>query len=202
MQMAAPAFQPITPAEYLEAERKASTRHEYVNGTIYAMAGATRWHVLLVGALVRHLGNALAGTSCNSGSSDLRVAIPATDAFLYPDVVIYCGEGKWLDDKFDTLLDPIAVIEVLSPSTEAYDRGAKFQLYKKIESIRHFVFVSQDVMNIDAFERKPDGSWSYSSLTLPDQELRVVDAVIPLSTIYERVPVKALPEVSLPADPR
>ncbi len=187
--MASPQSAPIDPKSYLEQERKASVRHELVNGQIFAMAGASRWHVLLTTRIAGELDRLLRAQGCNTGSSDLRIHIPESQAFLYPDVVVYCGEGRWLDDKFDTLQDPIAVIEVLSPSTEGYDRGAKFQHYKRVESLRFFVFVSQDTMNIDSFERLEDGTWVYDSLTRPEQSLSLLDASIPLATIYERVPV-------------
>ena len=185
--MAVPLQQPLSAEEFLEMERKSPTKHQFIDGRVFAMAGASRAHTLITTRLASELDRALRGKDCNTASNDLRVGIPGSQSYVYPDILIYCGEGEWLDDQFDTLLNPLVVIEVLSPSTEAFDRGKKFQQYKLIPSIRHFIFVSQDTMSIDAFERLEDGNWRIETLAAPAEELKLLDASIPLSIIYERV---------------
>ena len=120
----------FTAQEYLALERKSETRNEYYNGEIFAMAGASREHNLIVGNLLRDIGNQLEDRPCESYPSDMRVSIEATGLYTYPDVAVVCGEPRFQDREVDTLLNPTVIIEVLSPSTEAYDRGVKFRHYR------------------------------------------------------------------------
>jgi len=134
----------VTPEQYLEIERKADYKSEYHSGQVFAMAGASREHNLLVGSIVRRLGNLLDGRPCETYPSDMRVLVSATGLYTYPDVSVACGEPEFLDGSLDVLLNPLLIVEVLSPSTESYDRGAKFALYQRLPSLQEYVLVSQN----------------------------------------------------------
>src|SRR5215467_426665 len=134
----------LTPEQYLEIERKAEYKSEYYNGEMFAIAGPSLAHVFLVDNLTWELRRQLQGGPCRTASNDLRVFIPATGLFTYPDVVILCGEPRVRDSYLDTLLNPTVLVEVLSPSTEAYDRGLKFEHYQSIDTLREYVLVSCD----------------------------------------------------------
>src|SRR5437868_4198758 len=123
----------MTPEEYLEFERAAESKHEYYNGHVYAMAGASWRHVMISGNIARLLGKQLQHRPCYVCSNDLRLNTSAGGLYTYPDVVVTCGEPKLLDS--DILLNPTLIVEVLSPSTEAYDRGFKFQQYRRVTSL-------------------------------------------------------------------
>jgi Uma2 family endonuclease len=149
-----------TPAEYLAEERSSPGRHEFFDGEIFAMAGASFEHNKIVGNLVRELGNALRDRPCDVTPSDLRVHVPATGLYTYPDVSVLCGDPQFLDDARDTLLNPTVLVEVLSESTEAYDRGKKFRNYRSIATFREYVLVAQDVVSVERYTRGDDGVWS------------------------------------------
>jgi Uma2 family endonuclease len=178
----------FTPQEYLALERKSETRNEYYNGEIFAMAGASREHNLIVGNLLRDIGNQLEDRPCESYPSDMRVSIEATGLYTYPDVSVVCGEPRFQDREVDTLLNPTVIVEVLSPSTEAYDRGDKFRHYRRIDSLREFVLISQDRMMVERYTRRGN-DWVLSDLTDPDQVLKLesIGCQIPLDRIYAKI---------------
>ena len=149
----------ITPEEYLELERKAEFKSEYFNGEIFAMGGASPRHVLIVTNLVIELGTQLRGKSCGVFSSDLRIKIPATGLFTYPDVVVLCDKPQYDDKQKDTVINPTVIAEVLSKSTKDYDRGEKFESYRSIESFTDYVLVAQDKFHVEHFARQEDGGW-------------------------------------------
>ncbi len=149
----------ITPEEYLDRERQAEFKSEYYNGEIFAMSGGIRNHSLLTSNTLAALHTALQGTDCLTFTSDLRVYIPATELFTYPDITVVCGEEELLDDQQDTLLNPALVVEVLSPSTESYDRGQKFAFYRSIPSLREYVLVSQRQKLVEVFRKNKEGLW-------------------------------------------
>ncbi|MBI2898459.1 MAG: Uma2 family endonuclease [Deltaproteobacteria bacterium] len=149
----------LTPAEYLELERGSEQRHEYVDGEIFAMSGGTREHSLTATNIARELGNALAAKPCEVHSSDMRIGIPAAKRYFYADVSVVCGRPEVEDPTRDTLLNPKVIVEVLSDSTEAYDRGDKFRYYRAIASLREFVLASQKEPRIEVFTRQPDETW-------------------------------------------
>jgi len=196
-----PAINLTTPAEYLAAERKAEFRHELVNGEVYAMSGVSRVHSKLATNSIVAIDRRIRQHGCSTSGSDLRVRIPATEAYVYPDVVVYCGDGKWLDKAFDTLENPIVVIEILSPSAENYDRGAKFGHYRHIDSLKTYVLVSQEFVLVEVYTRQTDGTWLFTAMDEPEQELSlpIHDVTIPISEIYDRVPVPSGPQ-DLPAE--
>ena len=178
----------FTPQEYLALERKSETRNEYYNGEIVAMAGASREHNLTVANLLRDIGNQLEDRPCESYPSDMRVFIEATGLYTYPDVSVVCGEPRFQDREVDTLLNPTVIVEVLSPSTEAYDRGDKFRHYRRIDSLREFVLISQDRMMVERYTRQGK-DWVLSEMTDPDQVLKLesIGCQIPLDRIYAKI---------------
>lgn len=178
----------FTPQEYLALERKSETRNEYYNGEIFAMAGASREHNLIVANLLRDIGNQLEDRPCESYPSDMRVYIEATGLYTYPDIVVVCSEPRFQDREVDTLLNPTVIVEVLSPSTEAYDRGVKFRHYRCIGSLREFVLISQDRMMVERYTRQGN-DWILSDLTDPDQILKLesIGCQTPLNRIYAKI---------------
>ena len=178
----------FTPQEYLALERKSETRNEYYNGEIFAMAGASREHNLIAGNLFRDIGNQLEDRPCETYMNDMRVWIEATGLYTYPDVVVVCGEPRFQDREVDTLLNPTVIVEVLSPSTEAYDRGDKFRHYRRIDSLREFVLISQDRMMVERYTRQGK-DWVLSDMTDPDQVLKLesIGCQIPLDRIYAKI---------------
>jgi Uma2 family endonuclease len=179
----------MTEAEYLEFERQSEIRHEYVRGEIFAMAGASDEHNLIVASLIRHIGNLVFGTQCKYYPSDVRVKIEATGSYLYPDVLVLCGEKKFAAGTFDTLLNPSLIIEVLSPSTEAYDRGKKFEDYQKIASLQEYVLVSQDKARVERYKRDKSNKWSYEAFDGLEAKLELssINASLSLADVYEQV---------------
>ncbi len=178
----------FTPQEYLVLERKSETRNEYYNGEIFAMSGASREHNLIVGNLFRDIGNQLEDRPCETYTNDMRVWIEATGLYTYPDVVVVCGEPRFQDREVDTLLNPTVIVEVLSPSTEAYDRGDKFRHYRRIDSLHEFVLISQDRMMVERYTRQGK-DWVLSDMTDPDQVLKLesIGCQIPLGRIYAKI---------------
>jgi Uma2 family endonuclease len=185
-----------TPDEYLALERRSETRHELVNGQIYAMAGASEPHNVIVLNIGSELRTRLRGRGCRTYVTDMRVRVPATDLFTYPDVAALCEPPRLEDGHGDTLLNPAVIFEVLSPSTEGYDRGAKFGHYRRLESLREYVLVSQELMRVERFVRHGE-DWVLTEISGLDGILRIdsLSCEIPLSDIYENVEFSA-------ADPR
>ncbi len=179
----------LTPEEYLEKERKAEYKSEYFDGEIFAMAGAKRNHNKVttnVGGLIwQHL----KGKDCESYSNDMRVFVPKTGLYTYPDVVVICGEPKFQDNVFDTLLNPTLLIEVLSDTTENYDRGKKFQHYRSIESLQEYVSVSQDEARIEKYVKQGDGFWVLSEAVGLDAKIKLdaIDCELALSEVFDKV---------------
>lgn len=175
----------LTPEEYLAFERKATTKHEYLNGQIVAMSGASFAHNFLTMNTANQLYNQLIGGECQVATSDMRVKVTQIDSYFYPDVVVVCGEPRAEDDTFDTLLNPTVVVEVLSPSTETYDRGEKFEHYQQIASLKEYVLISQDKIRVEHYHRQETefrGLEDVLSLLSIGCELRLQD-------VYRRVEV-------------
>jgi len=144
-----------SPQEYLALERVATHKSEYYRGEIFAMAGASILHNLIVGNLIACLHNALSGSGCRVYPRDLRVATP-DGLYTYPDVTVMCGEHTFDDHGRDTLTNPQILIEVLSESTEAYDRGKKFELYRSLPSLRNYILVEQTSALVYCYHRQND----------------------------------------------
>src|SRR5215475_2147969 len=139
----------ITPKEYLELERKAEIKSEYLDGEMFAMSGVTLEHSSIVVNLITELNNQFIDRPCQVHGPDLRVKVSPTGLYTYPDLVAFCEKPLFEDEHFDTLLNPQVIIEVLSNSTEAYDRGKKFAHYRTVESLREYVLVSQTEYRIE-----------------------------------------------------
>lgn len=179
----------FTPQEYLARERaSAGSKSEYVNGYIYAMGGASLAHNRIVWNLARELGIQIRGGPCSASVNDMRVKVPRTEIYTYPDVVIVCGEPRLEDDHFDTLLNPTVIIEVLSPSTERYDRGDKWAHFRQLETLQTYVLVTQDEMRVETFTRRGD-EWIYAEASGAEGVLSLPAAgcSVPLDAIYEHV---------------
>ena len=178
----------LTPEQYLAIEREAEYKSEYFQGEMFAMAGAGWAHNVWSANLVTGLNNQLRSRPCRVYSSDMRVRVRATGLYTYPDVVVVCGERRFLDERRDTLLNPSLLIEVLSPSTEAFDRGQKFEHYQSIESLREYLLVASDRVHVDLYTRQPDGRWLLTSAgRLEDSlDLQSVGCRLALLDLYEK----------------
>jgi Uma2 family endonuclease len=149
----------LSPQEYLDLERQAEFRSEYYRGEMFAMAGASWEHTAIKDNLAGETRNQLKGGPCRARTSDIRVKVNATGLYTYPDMVVVCGEPQFEDSAVDTLLNPRVIVEILSDSTEKYDRGAKFGHYRQVPSIQEYVLVAQDRPLVERFVRQPDNSW-------------------------------------------
>lgn len=180
----------VTEDEYLAREKAATEKSELVNGVVVAMSGASKRHNAIVRNLIVALGSRLRGKPCQPYPSDMRVHVPATGLFAYPDVSVFCGPLESLKKDSETFLNPRVIIEVLSDKTEAYDRGAKFAHYRSIASLETYVLVSQHEPRVEWYEREADGGFKLheavgepSAVSLPR-----VDASIPVAEIYADLP--------------
>lgn len=187
--MSTAAKRPLTPQEYLALERKAEFKSEFFNGEMFAMAGASHHHSLVKDNIAGETRPQLKNGPCRAVTSDQRVKIDATGLYTYPDVVIICGEAQFDDDVLDTLLNPHALVEVLSDSTEKYDRGTKFRHYRQIPSLQEYVLVAQDEPSVERYVRQPDGSWLMTAFTGLESTFAFasVPVRIPLAEIYAHV---------------
>ena len=180
----------LTEEEYLAIERQAEFRSEFYNGEMFAMAGASRRHNRIVTNLVAALDNQLRERPCNVYSNDMRVKIPATRLYTYPDVVITCGAEKFVDNNQDILLSPLVIIEVLSDSTEAYDRGKKFQHYQKIDALSTYILVTQNAPGVEQYVQQEGGKlWTYSEAhgTETAVNIEAINCDLKLEDIYAKV---------------
>ena len=149
----------LTEAEYLETERRAEFKSEFLDGEMFAMAGGTSSHSLITCNLIRDLGTRLKGCPCVVYNSDMRIKVQAAGLYTYPDVSVACGQIQFEDDHKDTFLNPTVIIEVLSDSNEAYDRGRKFGLYRQLPSLCECLLVSQHEPHIEPYIRQDSGEW-------------------------------------------
>lgn len=185
----------LTEAEYLAKERKAEFKSEFYKGEMFAMSGASREHILIAGNCLREIGNQFKGRCCEVYSNDMRVKVSATGLYTYPDVVIVCGQPEFIDAEVDTLLNPTVLIEVLSPSTESYDRGTKATQYRRIPSLREHVLISQERPHVEVLSRQADGNWLLREVSDLDQvvTLSSVSVSLPMREIYDRITFEAPP---------
>ncbi len=149
----------LSETEYLDVERRATFKSEFFDGEIFAMSGGTRWHSLIPMNIGGELRNQLKGCGCVVYDSNLRVKVVATGLYTYPDVIVACGKQEFVDEVQDTLTTPTVIVEVLSDSTEAYDRGAKFENYRRIPSLKEYLLVSQKAPYIEHFIRQEGEQW-------------------------------------------
>lgn len=183
----------LTPEEYLALERSAETKSEYLDGDMIAMPGSSAEHNLIVANLIGELWQQLKGRPDAVYPSDLRVWIPASRTYTYPDVSVVRGEPRFQDGEGDTLLNPALIIEVLSPGTESYDRGKKFEHYRSIDSLAEYVLVSQVDRRVEQFVRQSDHSWLFTEHLNPATEVALpsIRCRFVLAEIYDKVPLRS-----------
>jgi Uma2 family endonuclease len=179
----------ISPMEYLSQERAAKDKHEYYEGNVTALAGASLAHNRIVANLLGEIRSHLKDRPCEILPSDIRVTVPFGKAYMYPDATIVCGVPEMEDDKFDTLKNPRVVFEVLSPSTAAHDRGRKFHFYRQIPSFQEYVLIDSTEYFVAVSKRREDGSWSSDASSDPDGALAIssVKVAIPMREVYRNV---------------
>ena len=179
----------MTPEEYLAFERASEEKHEYINGIIVAMSGASRAHNLIAINVGSKIHQALNGKNCEAYPSEMRVFVPETGLYTYPDLSVVCGEPEFQDSGLDTLLNPVLLIEILSDSTESYDRGLKFENYRSIKSLREYILVSQNRPSVEKYVMHGDGFWLLSSVKGLDAKITLesIDCPLNLNEVYNKV---------------
>ena len=176
-------IQPLSALEYLAWERTQPEKHEYHLGEVFAMSGGSPRHGFLAGAMIAELRASLRGKGCHVLSSDVRISAKQGQRYVYPDVSVACGTLQTEPGTSDVVANPKVVVEVLSRSTEAYDRGDKWDAYQRLRSLTDYLLVSQLAAQIEHFQREPDGSWRYrlieagQTVTLSNGAILAVDAV-------------------------
>jgi Uma2 family endonuclease len=183
----------MTEAEYLAFDRASDIKHEYCRGEIFAMSGASRAHNVISGNTYASLHSQLRGRPCEKYQAEMRVRAAHTRLYTYPDITVVWGEPRFADSEVDTLLNPTVLIEVLSPSTERYDRGRKFQHYRAIDSLREYVLIAQDQPRIERYLRQEDGTWLLSDAVGLESrmELTSIGCTLALADVYEQVTFEA-----------
>lgn len=179
----------LTPSAYLVQERQSTERSEFIHGQIYAMAGASREHNQLVFNLAGLLHAQLRQKPCSAFVADMRVRTRPNEAYFYPDLTVVCGDMQFEDEESDTLTNPTLIIEVLSPSTEGYDRGAKFAHYRRLASLQEYVLVAQDRLSIERYVKNEQGQWLLFEATEGDEVivLATIGCTLTISDVYEKV---------------
>jgi Uma2 family endonuclease len=183
-------------AEYLAIERAGPLKHEYYRGEIFALAGSSEAHNLILTNILTSLNLQLRRRPCKVYPSDMRLKIPKTGLYTYPDVSVVCGTPIFDDSKQDTLLNPLIVVEILSPSTERYDRGKKFQNYRTVATLQEYLLVSQDDYHIEHYINQNDGNWLLASYDGRDAslQLKAIDCTLLLDDVYNKVDIDTLEE--------
>jgi Uma2 family endonuclease len=178
----------VSPEDYLAQERLAERKSEYFQGEVFAMAGASPRHVWIVSNLNGNLWQQLKGKPCRVSASDFRLRVTPAGLYTYPDVVV-CGEPQFGDDQKDTVLNPVLIVEVLSESTRDYDRGKKFQQYRKLPSLIEYLMIEQDQPHIEHWTRKPENHWDFVEFDDLAQsiELTSIGCVLPLTEVYDKI---------------
>ena len=186
--------QRFTPEEYLARERQAQYKSEYFNGEIFAMSGASREHNLISMNISAALHLQLRQRPCEVYAGDMRVKVSPTGLYTYPDVVVVCEEPRFEDAEVDTLLNPTLVVEVLSPSTEDYDRGRKFEHYPTLASLQEYVLVAQGKHHVAHYVRQANNTWIFSDTTGSDTQILPpsINCVLSMNEIYAKVPFDGL----------
>jgi Uma2 family endonuclease len=179
----------LTPEEYLAVERHAEIRSEYLDGEMFAMTGGSLQHNLIVSNLIRELSLQLKKRPCQVYPSDLRVHVPATGLYTYPDVIVVCGEPQIEDQHLDILLNPTLIVEVLSPTTEAYDRGKKFEHYRTIESLAEYLLVVQEEPRVEQYLRQDGNRWLLTAMAGLEGSLALpsIQCELSLAEVYDKV---------------
>jgi Uma2 family endonuclease len=179
----------LTPQEYLAIERGAQYKSEYFDGEMFAMAGASPAHNQITTNVVGELHPQLKKRPCYVYANDMRVKVSATGLYTYPDIVALCGPARFDDNQKDTLLNPTVIIEVLSESTEAYDRGKKFQHYRALESLQEYVLIAQQECRVEHYLRQPGNQWTLTETQDLSEviQLSSIQCQLALADIYDKV---------------
>ena len=179
----------ISAEEYLAFERASDQRHEYDGTAISARARGSEQHILICGNICGSLHGQLRRRDCTVYNSDMRVHIPVTGLYTYPDVSALCGSPQFLDGQRDTLLNPVVIVEVLSPSTETYDRGKKFRNYRSLPSLQDYLLIDQDAVHVEHYTRRPNGQWLLDEVSDRTESvvLDSIDCTLEVMDIYEKV---------------
>ncbi|HSN73894.1 MAG TPA: Uma2 family endonuclease [Anaerolineae bacterium] len=179
----------LTPAEYLAFERQSDVKHEFFRGELFAMSGASRQHVRISINVTTLLDNQVKGRRCEVFNSDMRVKVSPTGLYTYPDASIVCGRPRFEDKELDVLLNPTVIVEILSKSTEAYDRGEKFAQYRTLDTLTDYLLLSQDKPRIEHFTRQQGGVWLFTESAGLDAVMAIesIQCQLPLAEVYDRV---------------
>ncbi len=180
----------ITEEEYLDLEELSETKNEYFNGEIFAMSGASFNHIICTGNINASLNNQLKKRDCRVLNSDMRVLIKKTGLYTYPDTTVVCGKSELKKHKgLETLLNPTVIVEVLSPTTADYDKGAKFEHYRTINSLQEYILVWQDKKRVARYTKQTDNSWLLTDFIGEDAkiELKSIECQITMDDIYDKV---------------
>jgi len=181
--------QRFTEAEYLAMESASEFKHEYFQGEIFAMSGASPEHDRIFRNTLTSLHIQLRGGPCEPFSDDIRVRVSATRLYTYPDISVVCGEAEFTEDNPPSLLNPTLIVEVLSPSTEAYDRGTKFHNYQTLDSLQEYVLISQNAARVECFRRQANDAWLFEQAVGLDAtiDLHSIQCTMGLADVYEKV---------------
>lgn len=182
----------LSEEEYLAHERASAIKHEYYRGRVYAMTGAKESHNLIAGNTLATFHGQLRRKPCRVYPSDMRVKVLRTGLNTYPDITIVCGPPHFTDPVHDTLTNPIVLIEILSPSTERYDRGLKFENYRTIDTLRDYLLIAQDHYHIEHYVRQANGQWLLTEANQLDQviDLQSIECTLGLEDVYEKVEIE------------
>jgi Uma2 family endonuclease len=176
-----------SPEEYLALEELAEYRSEYYRGEIFAMSGGSANHNRIAGNVYIALREAFEGKPCEAFITDMRLHIKKNSLYTYPDVMVVCGKVAFAKGRNDTITNPVVIIEILSESTQAYDRGTKFELYRAIDSLQDYVLIDQARIHVEYFHKWEDGRWVLAEFNELEMILRLEGVELPLSRIYQRV---------------
>jgi len=181
----------ITPQEYRAFERQATEKHEFVDGIIYAMSGASKEHNFISSNITGELYLAFKKRPCVVCANDMRVKVNESD-YVYPDVVAVCGDAQFEDNTFDTLSNPTVIIEILSDSTERYDKGRKAELYRALPTMQDYVLISQTHCYMEHYHRQTATQWLFTIISQMDEKLTLpsVNVTIAVQDIYDKVSFK------------
>ena len=187
--MGLPEIAYVSEAEYLAEEKKSTEKHEYYQGQVFAMSGASILHNKISRNLLVALANKLKGKGCEPFGSDLRIHIPANTLYTYPDLSIFCGEIEKADKDFDTAINPVAIIEILSKSTKDYDRGTKFELYRSIKSLKNYIVFDSTKVQAESYTKNEDDSWTLRDYKNMEESVFIhsVETSLILAEVYEGV---------------
>lgn len=179
----------MNPLDYLAFERESEEKHEFVDGELFNMSGASHKHNLISGNTFASLHGQLKKSPCEIYSNDMRVNINALGNYVYPDIIVTCEKPKFIDTHLDTLLNPLLVVEVLSPSTEAYDRGKKFLNYRHLDSLQAYVLIAQDEARVEYYRRGTAKEWVLTEVSGLEAvlNLTLIDCQLALADVYDKV---------------